>query len=100
MTNLTGNTLDNGYVPHEPKTWKYRYAKVKNATKLEHFKGHSANGPVFEVVNIPAGTMVKIVMASRFGDVGITEKLDAEYGYGARVSMDSLYDYQKEMEVA
>lgn len=33
---------------------------------------------------IPAGTKVRIVMMSRFGDVGITDQLD-ETGYCARV---------------
>lgn len=39
---------------------------------------------------IPKGTKVKIVMVSRFGDVGITDDLDKQFGYRARVSFDDL----------
>ena len=44
---------------------------------------------------IPAGT-IKIVMASRLGDVGITNDLDAENGYIARVSPDMLMNIRRE----
>jgi len=36
----------------------------------------------------PAGTVLKITMASRFGDVGLTDDLDAATGYLARVYPD------------
>jgi hypothetical protein len=36
------------------------------------------------------GEWVRVVMASRFGDVGITDALDAEYGYDKRVAVDDL----------
>ena len=29
----------------------------------------------------PAGTKVKVIMASRFGHVGLTDDLDSDYGY-------------------
>ena len=29
----------------------------------------------------PAGLKVKVIMASRFGDVGLTDNLQSEYGY-------------------
>jgi hypothetical protein len=32
-------------------------------------------------------------MASRFGDVGITSNLDAEYGYDDRVAVEDLTDF-------
>ena len=48
--------------------------------------------PEFTEVPLSAGTRVKIVMVSRFGDVGITHDLAAENGYHARVSLDSLCD--------
>ena len=38
---------------------------------------------------IPAGTKVRIVMMSRFGDVGITDQLD-ETGYCARVGGEGM----------
>ncbi len=39
------------------------------------------------------GQRVRLVMASRFGDVGITRNLKAENGYELRVSMDDLSDF-------
>lgn len=39
------------------------------------------------------GKKVRIVMASRLGDVGITEKLDAENGYSTRVAVADLTDF-------
>lgn len=39
------------------------------------------------------GKRVRVVMASRFGDVGITEDLDAEYGYSQRVFLPELTDF-------
>ena len=37
-------------------------------------------------VVIPAGTPVKVVMASRFGDVGVTTDLSADSGYCYRTN--------------
>lgn len=45
-------------------------------------------------VVIPKGTRVRIVMLSRFGDIGITTNLAATRGYETRVSLISLTDYQ------
>jgi hypothetical protein len=42
-----------------------------------------------------AGNRVRVVMASRFGDVGITTDLSAVRGYMARVSLDWLKDFSK-----
>lgn len=36
---------------------------------------------------------VKLVMASRMGDVGITTNLEAESGYDQRVSLDQLSEF-------
>ena len=36
---------------------------------------------------------VRVVMASRFGDVGITDNLKADFGYQARVSVDQLSNF-------
>jgi hypothetical protein len=49
--------------------------------------------PIMDPVELPAGTRVRVVMASRFGDVGITPKLDAEHGYVLRVGLDQLSDF-------
>jgi len=39
------------------------------------------------------GKRIRVVMASRFGDVGITENLNAERGYSARVSVEELTNF-------
>ena len=39
------------------------------------------------------GNQVRVVMASRFGDVGITKDLDAERGYQLRVSVEELSNF-------
>lgn len=42
------------------------------------------------------GKRVRLVMASRFGDVGITYNLKSEYGYERRVSVPELYNFSAE----
>lgn len=42
------------------------------------------------------GEWVRVVMASRFGDVGITTHLDADFGYLNRVSVEDLTDFSAE----
>lgn len=39
------------------------------------------------------GQRVRVTMASRFGDVGITPDLTQEYGYSARVAVEELSDF-------
>lgn len=46
-----------------------------------------ARPPLFATYN---GKRVRVVMASRFGDVGITTNLQAEYGYEKRVAVAEL----------
>lgn len=36
---------------------------------------------------------VRVVMASRFGDVGISPDLDRDYGYEARVPLEELTNF-------
>lgn len=38
---------------------------------------------------LAAGTTLRIVMVSRFGDFGLTDDLDATHGYGLRLDQDS-----------
>ncbi len=42
------------------------------------------------------GKRVRVVMASRFGDVGITSNLRAEHGYEKRVPVEHLSNFSKE----
>ena len=41
------------------------------------------------------GARVRVVMASRFGDVGITTDLTAERGYDARCAVADLSDFKE-----
>lgn len=51
----------------------------------DHFPSVEANTTT-EI--IPAGTVLKIVMVSRFGDCGLSDDLTADYGYGLRLNFD------------
>lgn len=97
-TDLTGYPMDHGWVPHKPETWQYHFARLRNPTELWHYKGYSndKSEPQFDEIMCPAGQWVKIVMVSRFGDVGVTEDLTAENGYGARLPLSELYDFQEQ----
>jgi len=95
-TDLQGCPQDYGWQPHKPDTWTHRYAKLRAPLKMSHFTGWVRGAETWREVDLEAGHAVKIVMVSRFGDVGITENLTAETGYGARVCLCDLYDYTKE----
>jgi len=41
------------------------------------------------------GTRVRVVMASRFGDVGITNHLERPHGYEVRVPIECLKDFSE-----
>lgn len=77
------------WVPHKRETWPWRIGTVKEPTDLRTWNGHGAD-PEFTYRTIPAGTKVKIVMVSCLGDVGITDNLDADNGYSARVLLEEL----------
>lgn len=79
------------WVPHKPDTWPWVLGRVKRDIVGEKYLGHwDANGPVIQPVPLKKGTLVRIVMVSRFGDVGITPDLEDSIGYVARVSLDEL----------
>ena len=95
-TELSDYPQDYGWVPHKPETWNYQFAKLRKPIIMRHYTGKWINNnPQFLEVPCAAGQPVKIVMVSRFGDVGITENLDTDFGYGARVSLDDLYDFSE-----
>lgn len=78
------------WFPHQSETWPHRYMTTKAPVTLRKWNGnHPVDDNTTEVV-LPVGTRVKIVMASRFGDVGITDDLTAEHGYHARIEIDKL----------
>lgn len=69
------------WVPHERSTWPWRYAELKKEIRL-------SDGPIY-----PQGTTIKIVMVSRLGDVGITNKLDTDVGYFHRIDFDKFDEF-------
>ncbi len=92
--NLIGDPLDHGWIPHRPETWTHKYASLKSPLTMKHFTGKWKDGlPLMNEVPLESGHRVRIVMVSRFGDVGITEKLDSDIGYGARVSLGELCNF-------
>lgn len=55
---------------------------------------HGLNAPVHTALYATHnGKRVRVVMASRFGDVGITRRLDRDYGYDKRVAVAELTDF-------
>lgn len=40
---------------------------------------------------------VRVVMASRFGDVGISKQMNREHGYYKRVSVEELTNFRQEL---
>lgn len=81
------------WVPHKRETWPFQYMTCRVPVTLRIWNGyeHSVkNLPEFTEKVIPVGGTLKIVMASRFGDVGLTDDLQAEHGYHARVDLDKL----------
>lgn len=81
--------------PADKKTGK---SPVLFATLTETVAVHenvSQHGPI-TAMKLDAGTRIRVVMASRFGDVGITSDLTAEHGYMARVDVDMLTDFSEE----
>lgn len=59
--------------------------------KVEERIGHPMwRDPVPTLFAIHEGRQVRVTMASRFGDVGITYDLIAEHGYGGRVAVEEL----------
>ena len=63
--------------------------RLKKDVVGRDWNGHGAD-PEFTPVPMSAGSKVKVVMCSRFGDVGITPDLSVDKGYIARVDPEDL----------
>ncbi len=81
--------MDGNYPETYPDGIEHRtaIATLARPVELKKWQGHGAK-PEFKSVHLPSGTKVKVVMASRFGDVGITDNLNAENGYDARIDVE------------
>jgi len=85
--------MDGNYPPGYPdmdrpelcKLHRRAFATLSRDVVMEKWRGHGAK-PEYDVVKVPAGTKVNVVMASRMGDVGITDNLKAKNGYHRRTT--------------
>lgn len=78
------------WVPHERATWPFRYMTTKEPMTLKIWNQRRPGEPEYTEKVLPVGTRVKIVMVSRFNDVGITDDLTAETGYHLRIDIPDL----------
>ena len=62
---------------------------LKEEVVGREWHGHNAD-PEFTSLTMVKGSKVKVVMCSRFGDVGITPDVTRLHGYIARVDPDTL----------
>ena len=69
----------------------HAYVTVTQPVVLRKWNGnhYSSTEANMTDVHVPAGTTLKIVMVSRFGDCGLTDDLNADTGYSLRVDLDS-----------
>lgn len=73
---------------------KFITAKVKQDVTMHVWNGkHPVDGNMSEHV-CKAGTVVRVWMVSRFGDVGITDNFENARGYDLRVEPEMLEDLQ------
>lgn len=74
----------------EPELYARLIADRDGRSFLGHWNG---NEPAMKPVPMKAGQVVRVVMASRFGDLGITPDLKASRGYVARLNVSDLTDF-------
>jgi len=66
----------------------HAYVTTTAPITMHRWQGHGAK-PEFIDDEVPGGRTLKVVMISRFGDFGLTDDLNAQNGYHARVDFDS-----------
>lgn len=74
------------WIPHAPATWPAHFGTLRSSVTIDD---DPKPGTVAHRT-LQAGTRVRIVMVSRFGDLGITDDLTTSRGYIARVSLEAL----------
>jgi len=72
-----------GHMTHFVKLKRRAFAVLARDVIFNKWQGHDKKD---KVETILAGTKVKVVMASRMGDVGITDNLKVDNGYHYRVN--------------
>jgi len=84
--------------PHKRETWDVEYGELTEDVRMSYYRGYwDGNEPAMDEYDVPAGTTVRIVMVSRFGDVGVTEKLQNTTGYGIRLDISKLTNLRKSL---
>lgn len=79
-----------------PATAKYPTGDDAFDARMEAYQGCPMwRVPVPVLFADHEGKRVRVTMASRFGDVGITTHLDAETGYGRRVPVEALSGFSE-----
>lgn len=79
------------WTPHKRETWPWILGRLKKPVTGRKYLGYWDNeGPVMSEFIMEVGTLVRIVMVSRFGDVGITPNIEDFNGYVARVPLSYL----------
>lgn len=61
------------------------YAELAKDVEIRKYDDDRNRNRVTSTIRIPAGTPVRIVMASRLGDLGVTRNLNTQNGYETRV---------------
>lgn len=93
-----------GWEPNHPETWTFRYATLRSAvfmraphllypiypTALLVQYGLATSSPLAREYFCVSGQIVKIVLVTRAGLVGITDDLTANYGPRAFVELNML----------
>ena len=76
--------------------WWFLFVNRQPAALMHSVVKNSKTGEYPTLFADYKGKRVRVVMASRFGDVGITSNLDAEHGYDTRVSLAELSNFSDE----
>lgn len=72
------------------------FAKLRGDETGQVYLGYwKAGKAAMKNVTLKAGQDVRVVMASRFGDVGITNDLNAAHGYILRLPVSALTDFSE-----
>jgi len=68
---------------------KNAYCTTTQELELVDWNGKHPYEENIKTYKVPVGTIMKIVMISRFADIGLTDELNVKYGYKIRVDLDS-----------
>lgn len=76
-----------GWEPHKPDTWKARFGTIVGDHPMRQW---APGGRKLPDTTVPAGTRVQIVMVSRHGHVGVTQRLHGHAPYELCLYLDQL----------